>query len=277
MTDNHSSIDGLKRLFADGFTARDIAQPLVSFDFDASATIARQVMEARDFDVVAIRRAGIVAGYVERTSLADGTCGESMRAIEPADLISDAASLSDVILKLNEAPRLFVQLLGAPGAIITRSDLEKPPVRMWLFGIVTLLEMRMSRLIAACCPSESWKQFLSEGRLEKASQLLEERRRRSQNLELIDCLQFADKAQVVARNESVRRLTRFQSRRQVEEVCRALENLRNNLAHAQDIIATDWPTIVLIATDIDGVLRGTREVQAALAGHLPDNGEAPAG
>lgn len=80
----------------------------------------------------------------------------------------------------------------------------------------------------------------AEGRLQKASVLLEERRRRSQNLKLLDCLQFSDKAQIVARKAEIRALTRFASRRQVEETCRALENLRNNLAHSQDILSTDW-------------------------------------
>ncbi len=145
---------------------------------------------------------------------------------------------------------------GAVGGIITLSDLQKPPVRMWLFGIITLVEMRMGRLVEQLCAGETWRNFLSEGRLQKAETLLEERRRRSQNLRLIDCLQFSDKAQIIARNESIRRLTRFTSRRQVEEACKALESLRNNLAHAQDILANDWDIVVALAADLDGVILG---------------------
>ena len=99
-----------------------------------------------------------------------------------------------MILGLAQAPRLFVRVLGAVGRIITRSDLQKPPVRMWLFGMITLVEMRMSRLIEQLSTDESWREFLSAGRLQKAEAMLEERRRRSQNLQLIDCLQFSDKA-----------------------------------------------------------------------------------
>ena len=65
-------------------------------------------------------------------------------------------------------------------------------------------------------------------------------------------LQFSDKAQVIAQNEAIRSLTRFSSRRQVEKACRALEALRNNLAHSQDIVSCDWETIVILATDLDG-------------------------
>ena len=65
------------------------------------------------------------------------------------------------------------------------SDLQKPPVRMWLFGMITLIEMRISRLIEQMCPGDSWKQYVSQSRLQKADALLEERRRRNQSLELI--------------------------------------------------------------------------------------------
>jgi hypothetical protein len=114
---------------------------------------------------------------------------------------------------------------------------------MWLFGLVTLIELRWAELIAKHCPGDSWVNFVSEGRLEKARALLAERQRRNQSLELLDCLQFADKGQVVARNEELRKHTIFASRRQVEETCKRLEQLRNNLAHAQDILMCDWETI----------------------------------
>ena len=73
------------------------------------------------------------------------TCGEHIQAIDAP--ISETASFADVVLGLADSPRLFVRVLGAVGGIITMSDLQKPPVRMWLFGMITLLEMRMSRLI----------------------------------------------------------------------------------------------------------------------------------
>ena len=135
-------------------------------------------------------------------------------------------------------------MFGSVAGIITPADMQKAPVRMWLFGIVTLIEMRYAELIERHCQADSWKQYLSEGRLQKAEALLVERTRRNQSLRLFDCLQFSDKGQIIARNEDVRRLTIFTSRRQVEEAVGKLEQLRNNLAHAQDILASDWDTIV---------------------------------
>jgi methylmalonyl-CoA mutase N-terminal domain/subunit len=129
--------------------------------------------------------------------------------------------------------------------------------------------MRTSRLIELKCPGDSWKQYVSESRLQKAEALLEERKRRSQNLELLDCLQISDKGQIIARNEEIRRLTRMQSRRQTEQVVKMLESLRNNLAHSQDIVTCDWETIVELCKDMERVTSGTEEVQEVLGAAAP--------
>jgi hypothetical protein len=111
-------------------------------------------------------------------------------------------------------------------------------------------------MIAQHFPGEAWRQFLSEGRIQKAQDLLDLRRGRDQQLHLSDCLQFADKVHIIASSDQLRRLTRFESKRQVEQIGKQLENLRNNLAHAQDIIAADWDTIVALAEQLDSVLDG---------------------
>jgi len=266
MTWASSSIQNLRRVFMEGFAARDIAESLLSFDASTSATEVRRIMEKRDFDAVGVRQDGCVVGYAERGDLDGVACGERIRPFEEPLLISDSAPLAEVVLGLAKSPRLFVRVLGAVGGIVTTSDLQKPPVRMWLFGMITFIEMRISRLIERMCPGESWKQHVSEGRLQKAEALLEERRRRNQSLGLIDCLQFSDKGQIIARNEEIRSLTRFRSRRQMEEAIKALESLRNNLAHSQDILACDWETIVVLCRDLEGVIEGTAQVQQVLEG-----------
>jgi len=253
---NSSAVRSLRRVFNEGFAVHDIAEPLVSFDASASVTEVRTFMEERRFEVVGVRDKGLIAGYLEKSELADGTCSDFLHPFDDSQVILDSAPFTDVVLGLRDTPRLFVSLLGRVGGIVTRSDLQKPPVRMWLFGMVTLIEMRFARLIERFCPEDGWKRFLSEARVQKAEELLAERTRRNQNLDVLDCLQFSDKGQIVARNEEVRRLTQFESRRQVEQAVKQLERLRNNLAHAQDIIATDWDTIVLLSENLDNVLLG---------------------
>jgi hypothetical protein len=220
---------------------RDVAE--ASFDASAPAAEVQAFMNARGFDVVGIRSEGQVVGFVEQTSLQGGDCGQYQRSLEEAKVLNDTASLLAVIMELGNVPFLFVSVLGKVGGIVTLADLQKPPMRMWLFGIVTLVEMRFAELIECYCPADAWQKYLSQGRLQKAQALLEERGRRNQKLQLLDCLQFGDKGQIIARNEEVRKLTIFASRTQVEDATKRLEQLRNNLAHAQEIPTSDWSTI----------------------------------
>jgi len=236
--------DALKRVFSETFTARDVAEPLASFDAESPSARVQEFMRARDFDVIGIRRDGQIAGYAEAQSLEGGDCGHFERGFSDVGVLDEGAPLLKVLMTLSHAPFAFIAVLGRVGGIVAHADLQKPPVRMWLFGIVTLIEMRFVELIDQHCPDGAWTKFLSEGRLQKANALLEERGRRNQKLHLIDCLQFSDKGQIIARNEDIRNTTVFTSRSQAEAAVKSLEQLRNNLAHAQDILATDWHTIV---------------------------------
>jgi hypothetical protein len=56
--------------------------------------------------------------------------------------------------------------------------------------------------------------------------------------------------------------TVFRSRRQAEQAVKELEQLRTNLAHAQDFVAADWATIVQLCDFIVDTDRGW--------GNLPD-------
>lgn len=256
MSGNQASQHSLQRVFHHSFSVRDIAEPLASFDGCVPASEVRDFLQRRDFDVVGIRKDGLVVGLVHRDQLDAGCCGDYLQPIDPATVLPDSTPLANVVAGLKDRTCFLVSILGHPSGIVTRSDLQKPPVRMWLFGIITLTEMRLTQLIERFCPAGSWRQFVSDSRLQKAEELLAERKRRNQNLDLLDCLQFADKGQIVARNEELRRKTRFESRRKLEQTIKSLEQLRNNLAHSQDILASDWELIVLLSENLDLVLEG---------------------
>jgi hypothetical protein len=235
------------RVFLEAFTARDIAEPLPSFDAEASGDSVRQALKRHRLEFAGIRKQGAIVGCVAVESLRSGPCGEFLQPFPEADVLPDTTPLLDVLRALHRSPQVFVECLGSVCGTITRNDLQKPPVRMWLFGIVTLIEMRFLDLVDRDCSADEWMAHVSEGRLTKARDLLADRKRRGQSPRLIDCLQFSDKGQLVARIERLRCQTVFHSRRQAEAAVKRLEQLRNNLAHAQDIVTADWETIVLLS------------------------------
>lgn len=241
----------LRRVFTENFSAADIAEPLASFDASLPADEVRAVMARRRYRVAGIRQDGTICGYVRQEELADGICGAAIHPFEEGDVITDSLGFPELVLRLDDRPQLFVKVLGQVGGIVTKTDLQKPPVRMWLFGMITIIEMGLTQLIQAAYPDGSWRQCLSAGRLQKAEALLQERKRRNQDLDLLDCLQFSDRGQIVLRTEPLRQQAGFVSRSRGEQTVKELEALRNNLAHAQDIISCDWDIIVKLTEYLD--------------------------
>jgi hypothetical protein len=164
------------------------------------------------------------------------------------------APLSEVIRVLTRYDFCFVTFMGDVAGAITRGDMQQPIVRMWLFGIITLVEMDMLDRIRHLWPDGGWTRCLSAGRLDKAQALLAERRRRGQHVDLADCLQLTDKAQVLMQDDQQREDFGFRTRGAAKRVIKDLESLRNNLAHAQDIVTHDWPQIARLAHRIEEIL-----------------------
>ncbi len=242
----------LRRLFFEGFSAMDLAESLVSFDNDADALSVRQFLLEKNFDLIGIRREGLVCGYARRETLTSGKCGDHLVPFcTDSDLIDETASLVDVVRSLAINRQCFVTVLDQPTAIITLDDLEKPPMRMFLFGLITIAEMVMTDILRNKYADGSWQELLSETRLAKARILQEVRERRGQKIELIDCLQYGDKGWILSYDREVREALGFASRREIREVVKDMEALRNNLAHTQAIIPSGWQRIVIACSRME--------------------------
>ncbi len=242
----------IKRLFSEGFTAIDIAEPLISADASISDEELRNFMERHGLAVVGLSEEGRVIGYA-RLSREMGRL-ERCSPVPSAQILTAMASLADVIGVLALHDHCFLSAFGGIEGVVSRSDIQKPPVRMWLFGMVTIIEMYITRLIETTYPDGAWHSMVSDGRLKKARELAAERERRGQRVSLVDCLQLSDKAGIVMRDPAMRRDFGVQSRREARQVIKDLESLRNNLAHSQDIVSADWPAIVKMASRMDKIL-----------------------
>ena len=250
----------LRRLFLEGFSAMDIAESLVSFDENAQVAGVHQFMQKKRFDLVGVRRNGLVEGYVRHEDLTSGVCGDHFRSFTPDDdLVPDTANLIDVVKSLAINQQCFVTILDHVGAIITLTDLEKPPMRMFLFGMITIIEMKMTEVLRQRYPGDSWQEFLSEKRVDVARKLQEERNRRGQQVELVDCLQFGDKGWIITYDDELRESLGHKSRRETRTAVKEFETLRNNLAHTQEIIPSGWQRIVIACSRWESNLDKTVE------------------
>jgi hypothetical protein len=249
-----SSRATIRRFFHTGFAAADIAEYLISYDANQPATDVRQRMIDHDFHVVGLRDDGFVVGFICREDLTEGACSDHVRYFGSNQVTGSETPLRETLIKLGEQPFLFVTILGAVGGIITRADLQKPSVRMWLFGLITLVEHAFSELIRVRYPDNAWREYLSDNRLERAERFQAERRRRNESMDLISCLALADKGQLLSKDREIREQLGMGSRSAAREAVRNMEQLRNSLAHAHDIVTGSWQTIVNLSVNVDKVL-----------------------
>src|SRR5690606_29044313 len=125
-------------------------------------------------------------------------------------------------------------LVGSEASgIITRADLNKPPVRVYLFGLISLLEMHMAHWIRVEYGNESWRDRLTAARLESAVMLQEERKKRNEEIDLVECLQFCDKRDLVIAHDDLRRRLGLGAKSEGRRLLKRAERLRDLLAHSQ--------------------------------------------
>jgi len=260
-----STAKDLRDLFESSISAQHIAEHLLSFDEDACASKVRLFMDSRNFDVVGVRRDGLVDGYVEKTDLKDGALKDHRKGFSPLDIIDGTEALLATFERLCHFPRVFVRVLGRVGGIVTRGDLQKAPVRMWLFGLITLVEMHLLWIIRKTYKDGSWQQLLKPARLKDAEELLAKRRQKGEEIDLAECLQLCDKRDIINSNSGLRKKLGYEpdSDADWEKDLKDLQNLRDNLAHAQLIKMRtgNWCELMELAMKAEELLSKCEELQ----------------
>jgi predicted transcriptional regulator len=242
-----SSIAELRRTFDEVFSVRHVTENLASFDAERDVDSVRGFMEEKEFDVVGVRISGYVSGYVERVDLSNGVLRNHLLTFSEPECINESEPLLRLLEGLKRSRRLFVSRQGRVYGIVTKGDLEKGPVRMWLFCVISLLEMQLLRLIREFYPDDGWRDCLETDRFGKVEGNFIDLRRRNEHVDLADCLQFCDKREIVLGTPELRDVLQFVSKTAGGKLLKRLEDLRNDLAHAQSVITGRWPDLVELA------------------------------
>lgn len=134
-----------------GITAKSIASSISSSAMQSDRKVheARDLMKMLGFDRVAVARSATIIGYVDAEHLsrdiADDPVGLHARPFEPELLVSDETPLPSVLRRMQDQPAVFVVGSGGVDGIITHADLEKQCMRIYLFGLVSLLEQELCK------------------------------------------------------------------------------------------------------------------------------------
>ena len=246
----------LRKTLDDSLVVRHISTKMETCRGDQQAVEVRAYMEERNFDVMGLHDGERISRYVARNLLGEGTCNDHGRRIEPTEIVSSTTPLIHLLPIMKNRDHLFVLDGARLESIVTPADLQKPPVRMLLFGLVSLFDMFLLTLVRKHCPKETLPETLKPNRLTEAQKLYEARKARNEEIDLADCLQICDKRDLILKFVGHGELG-FESKGKAERLFKEAENLRNRLAHSQDLVlGTSWAEVIDLATSLDRFLHG---------------------
>lgn len=264
-------LSDFNQALGDRLTARDICEPLQSCPADARSSEMAIILRRREFDVAGVRnqQRGAVVGWVSQKDLTQGQVSDHLHAIRDVDVIDADTPLRRLFAVFKGRPFVFVRVDAHLSGILTRADLNKPMVRVYLFGLISLLEIHMGFWVAKAYPDDSWTASLSENRLRVAETLRQERANAGQNLSLFQCLQFCDKQKLLIAHEQTRMTLQLGTKRSARVFLSDVEALRNSLAHSQyDLTAGgSWEELIELVERVEAAIAVSDELveQHALA------------
>jgi hypothetical protein len=121
---------------------------------------------------------------------------------------------------------------------------------MWLFGLISLLEMQLTRGITEAYPADGWTRYLTEVRLRNPMAIQKERALRGVAIDLVECLQIKDKTTIYRKSATLSALLPVMTKTKWRDFGDELESLRNALAHSNAIPSGSWPKIPALIQDI---------------------------
>ncbi|HLO87508.1 MAG TPA: hypothetical protein VK203_21235 [Nostocaceae cyanobacterium] len=255
----------LRSLFENNITIEYVAEPLKSVQADTDVEEVLHWMQVRDFDVVGVESENMINGYVERSSLIQaksGKCSDYQKVFNAQELIAISTPLMKLLPILQHTPRLFVLDCNQVSGIITHGDLQKAPVRMLLFGLITLLEMNLLRLVRLYYQQDAWQKGLKSDRIEAARRLWRESQERNEATDLLDYIQFCDKRELVLNHPELFQQLGLKSKRSAERFLKSAEHLRNRLAHSQSLVSgSSWADLISLAEAMEELLIRCEEIE----------------
>jgi len=246
----------LREIYEKNLSVDLLAEDLHRCKLHNSSPEIKQEMTEKDFDIYGVEEHGKVIGYVMREKLIDGKIEDNFQPFHSGDLVSDSTSLIQLLEILRNKKYFFILERNTVTKIVTLADLQKQPIRMLAFSLISLLEMLLISLIKEEYPDESWKEKLSEERLHKAEEMLKLRIEKNEALTLLDNTQLADKGTIIVKTDKLTKQLGFESKSRCKGFFKNIETLRNNTAHAQEQIYHNSEELIDIILELDRVLGG---------------------
>ncbi len=252
----------LQNIFIDNITTKFIYEPLACCKINDNAFEVKRTLDVKDFDTL-----GVVdknqnkIGYIIHQELIDGEISNYVRQFEPQILISDSTPISDLLDILYEKEYVYVLEKNSIEGIVTRADINKPIVRIYLFGIISLFELHLNYWINKNNAENEWLKKLTENRIIAAQEIYKQRKGNNSQLTILECIQICDKKSILLKTETF--LESFEySKTRFKDLLENSESIRNELAHSQNSIIANlnWKEFVSTISELKEFLNKSEKI-----------------
>lgn len=226
----------LEEIFTNQISVLNIAVPTVPLDLQS----AKKECDENNYDVHLVQEVDFedLQVFIRKKN--------SMRPIHDSEVISESTPILEVLEVLCEKEQIFVKVKRNITHLVTRSDLDTIPVRIWLFGMISLFEIEMKESINNF--GIEWQNLLSENRINKATELFELKKKNNEEIYLLGCTMLADIGTIISKSWA-KYITFFPpelTRKTIKSSFDKVNQLRDALAHGQKL-QMDWPEVYRLA------------------------------
>lgn len=127
-----------------------------------------------------------------------GTIASVAGPIRVDEVVAGSTGLASLLPRFAERDHLYVLDGDGIQGVVTRADLQLPPVSMAVLGLVVSLEMALTELIATYSHG-SWLEQMQDGRRKKLLERFDRARRANAEITELECLDLTDRFDLVGR------------------------------------------------------------------------------
>lgn len=234
----------LEEIFTNQINVMNIAVPVTPLDRKA----AKELCIENNYDVHLVREheGEDLKVYEKKT--------DSIRPLHDSEVISDSTPLIEVVDLLCKKEQVFVKVKRNVTHLVTRSDLDTIPIRIWLYGMISIFEFELKEKINQL--SIKWEETLTSDRLAKAEELYSLKKSKNEEISLLGCTQLVDVGTIVFK--SWEHFKDFfpsgYSKKMIQSSFNKINLLRDALAHGQKL-QMEWSKVNQLAEIISYTLK----------------------
>lgn len=251
----------MQEIFVHNITTKFIYEDIYSCNKNASISDVSKTMADKDFDVLGVvDQDKNVIGYVSKKDLGeikDNSIENKFSCFGLKDIAADSTPMPQLLRILSERENCFIIKGNKVVGIVTRADINKPIVRIYIFGIISLLEMHLGYWINEYFKEEKLQNVINQKKINLS------KNNNDGTLSLLERTNFHDKIEILKEcPEFERKLKCKDVEQPLNDLFKAAKGVRNSLAHHHKSIKSDltWDEFANTVENIESFLKKSEKI-----------------